>query len=48
MKVKHGKKSPKVQLAKQPKVKVYKTPTFTSQNYVPAKAEPVYKVKRKK
>lgn len=28
MKVKHGKKSPKVQLAKQPKAKIYTNPTF--------------------
>jgi len=48
MKVKHGKKSPKVQLAKQPKVKVYKNTTFTDYKEVPAKAEAVYKVKVKK
>tara|TARA_B110000444_G_scaffold250136_1_gene276084 strand:- start:504 stop:1541 length:1038 start_codon:yes stop_codon:yes gene_type:complete len=48
MKVKHGKKSPKVQLAKQPKVEIYKNPTFPDYNELPAKAQPVYKVKVKK
>ena len=48
MKVKHGKKSPKVSLAEQPKAKAYKNPTFPDLNDVPAKAEPVYKVNKNK
>jgi len=48
MKVKHGKKSPKVQLAKQPAYKPMSTAKFTDYHEVPAKEEPVYKVKVKK
>ena len=48
MKVKHGKKSPKVELAKQPKVKIYKNPTFPDYKELEAQDQNVYKVKVKK